>query len=204
MKQLSSDPIIGKDTQIKNVNFGYANEVGDRCKLQNVTFSDYSYVCDDSDLINTTVGKFCSIAAHTRINPGNHPLHKVALHHFTYRSQQYGMADNDDAELFAWREGKPVMIGHDVWVGHGAIITAGVRIGNGAAIGAGAVVTKDVLPYQIVGGVPAKAIRFRFNEEIRQGLEDIAWWDWDKNELKRGLLDFRHLSAAEFIAKYRC
>ena len=202
MKKFNETPLVGRETAIHDTRFGFANEVGDRCKLQNVTLGDYSYVCNDSDIINTDIGKFCSIAAHTRINPGNHPLHKAALHHFTYRSQQYGLADDDDAELFAWRESKPVIIGHDVWVGHGAVITAGVHIGNGAAIGAGAVVTKDVRPYQIVGGVPAKAIRFRFEEEIRQGLDSIAWWDWTQDQLRDGMTDFRRLGAEEFVKKY--
>jgi phosphonate metabolism protein (transferase hexapeptide repeat family) len=201
-KQLTAEPNIGDETTIANVTFGYANEVGQRCKLQNLTMGDYSYICDDSDVINTTIGKFCSIAAHARINPGNHPMHKAALHHFTYRSKQFGLADDDDPEMFAWRADKPVTIGHDVWLGHGAVITAGVTIGNGAAIGANAVVTKDVQPYEVVGGVPAKAIRYRFSEDVRLGLEKIRWWDWEFDQLKAGMIDFRKLSAEAFVEKY--
>ncbi len=200
--QLAEEPTIGLDTRINNVRFGYANEVGSRCKIQNSSLGDYSYICDDSDVINTTIGKFCSIAAHTRINPGNHPMHKAALHHFTYRSKQFGLADDDDAQLFKWRADKPVTIGHDVWLGHGAVITAGVCIGNGAVIVANAVVTKDVRPYEIVGGTPAKPIRYRFAEEVRDGLQNIAWWDWEFEQLKAGIADFRKLSAEAFVKKY--
>jgi phosphonate metabolism protein (transferase hexapeptide repeat family) len=202
MKQLTDSPQVGQNTTVKNATFGYANEIGDRCKLQNVSLGDYSYICDDSDVINTTIGKFCSIAAHTRINPGNHPMHKAALHHFTYRSKQFGFSDNDDADLFSWRAEKPVIIGHDVWLGHGAVITAGVTIGNGAAIGANAVVTKDVAPFEVVGGVPSNHIRYRFSEAVRDGLESIAWWHWEYQQLKERLYDFRTLSAEEFVSRY--
>lgn len=201
-KKLSDQPRIGKDSIIHDVTFGYANEVGDRVKMVNVAFGDYSYLCDDSDIINATVGKFCSIAAHTRINPGNHPLHKAALHHFTYRSCQYGFSDEDDEAFFQWRKDQPVHIGHDVWIGHGAVITAGVSIGNGAAIGANAVVTKDVQPYQVVAGVPAKPIRYRFDEPTRTALDELGWWHWSGEQLTKALADFRELTAEQFVAKH--
>lgn len=81
--ELAQPPWIGKDCQLKEAIFGYACEVGDRCKVVNTRLGDYSYLSDDTDIINTTIGKFCSIASHFRIDPGNHPLTRVALHHFS-------------------------------------------------------------------------------------------------------------------------
>jgi phosphonate metabolism protein (transferase hexapeptide repeat family) len=147
------------------------------------------------------VGRFCSIAAQTRINPGNHPLERVALNHFTYRSSAYGMGP-DDGEFFQWRRDHHITLGHDVWIGHGAIILPGVNIGTGAAIGAGAVVSRDVPPFAIVVGVPGRVLRYRFKPEIIAALERIAWWDWPHDRLAAGLTDFRGLSAEAFCRKY--
>jgi carbonic anhydrase/acetyltransferase-like protein (isoleucine patch superfamily) len=94
------------------------------------------------------------------------------------------------------------VLGHDVWIGHGAVVLPGVKIGIGAAIGAGAVVSKDVPPFAVVAGVPAKVIRFRFDENVRAGLLELAWWDWSRERLATALPDFRTLGAAQFIAKY--
>ncbi|MGH1440402.1 MAG: DapH/DapD/GlmU-related protein [Cellvibrionaceae bacterium] len=199
--ELTDTPIFGQDCHIKKSEFGYACEVGDRCKIVNTTFDDFSYISDDSDVINSTIGKFCSIAAHTRINPGNHPLERVALHHFTYRASRYGLGQ-DEAEFFQWRADQPVVIGHDVWLGHAAVVLAGVTIGNGAAIGAGAIVTKDVEPYSIMVGNPAKPLRRRFSYEVIAGLENLAWWDWPLDLLAERLGDFRKLEPQQFIDKY--
>ncbi len=200
--KLAESPSIGHDCHLADAHFGVACEVGNRCKIVNTCFGDYSYISDDSDVINTSIGKFCSIAAHTRINPGNHPLSRVALHHFTYRASRYGFGD-DETEFFQWRSEKPVTIGHDVWLGHGAIILAGVTIGNGAAIGAGAVVTKDVEPYAIVVGNPARELRKRFSDDVIAGLESLCWWDWSPALLAERLRDFRTLEPLAFIEKYR-
>ena len=124
--------------------------------------SDYSYVVNDSDIAYCSVGKFCSIAAMTRINPGNHPMQRASQSHFTYRASAYFPGEQDEHEFFAWRRAHHVSIGNDVWIGHGAIVLAGRSIGDGAVIAAGAVVTKDVPPYAIVGGNPARPIRQRF------------------------------------------
>ncbi len=95
-------------------------------------------------------------------------------------------------------------IGHDVWIGHSAIVLPGVTIGTGAAIGAGAVVTKDVAPFTVVAGVPAKVIRRRVSEETEAALMRIQWWNWSREQLKKTLGDFRTLDADEFVWKYGC
>lgn len=202
MKRLSEQPSIAADAHIMDVKFGRFNEVGERCKLVNSRLDDYAYVGNDADIINTTIGKFCSIASHTRLNPGNHPVEKAAMHHFTYRSSMYGLGD-DDESFFQWRRDQPVKIGNDVWIGHGVVILAGVIVGNGAVIAAGAVVSKDVEDYTIVAGVAAKPIRKRFSDEVIKGFNRLCWWDWDDALLSQRMEDFRTLSGEAFLAKYQ-
>lgn len=199
--ELSTQPLIGKETTVHESTIGYACEIGDRCKVSHSMLDDYSYLSSDCDVSNTTIGKFCSIASHVRINPGNHPLPRVALHHFTYRASRYGLGE-DESEFFQWRAESPVTIGHDVWLGHGVVVLPGVTIGNGSAIGAGTIVTKDVAPYSIVVGNPGKPLRKRFSEEDIAGLEALAWWDWPPLLLAERLDYFRQLSVADFVKKY--
>jgi phosphonate metabolism protein (transferase hexapeptide repeat family) len=200
-KNLGAEPRIHRTASVRDSTFGIYCEVGQRTKIAESAFGDYSYVVNDSDIIYTTVGKFCSIAAHTRINPGNHPLERVALSHFTYRSSAYDLGP-DDPEFFDWRRGFRCELGHDVWIGHGAIVLPGRRIGTGAAVAAGAVVTHDVPPFAIVVGTPAKILRFRFPPEIIAALERIAWWDWPHAKLREAMGDFRRLGAEEFCRKH--
>jgi len=200
-KNLGQEPHIHRTASVRASTFGVYCEVGARTKVAESSFGDYSYVVNDSDIIYTTVGKFCSIAAHTRINPGNHPLERVALSHFTYRSSSYNMGD-DDAAFFDWRRSFRCVMGNDVWIGHGAVVLPGVKLGNGAAVGAGTIVTKDVPPFAIVVGNPGRILRYRFAPEIIEALERIAWWDWTHDQLAQGLADFRKMSADEFCRKY--
>jgi len=165
---------------------------------------DYSYVVNDSSVIYAEIGKFCSIAAHTRLNPGNHPMWKAAMHHFSYRSVSYQLGEDDDQEFFEWRRSQRVTLGNDVWIGHGAVILPGISVGTGAAVGAGAVVNRDVAPFSVVSGFPAKLLRWRFEEPVREALLRIAWWDWPRQQLREALADFRKLKAEEFVEKYDC
>jgi phosphonate metabolism protein (transferase hexapeptide repeat family) len=200
-KKLGAEPFIHPAAQVRDSTFGAYCEVGARTKVSECSFGDYSYIVADADIIYATVGRFCSIAAHTRINPGNHPLERVALNHFTYRSSAYELGE-DDADFFQWRRNHHVTLGNDVWIGHGAILLPGVSVGNGAAIGAGAVVSKDVPPFAIVVGVPGRVLRYRFAPEIIAALERIAWWHWPHEKLREGLRDFRSMTAEAFCLKY--
>ncbi len=181
---------------------GRYSEVGPRTKLLEVELGDYSYVVNDSDIAYTRIGKFTSIAAMTRINPGNHPMDRVSQSHFTYRASAYFEGEADEPSFFDWRRQQPVEIGHDVWIGHGAIVLPGRRIGTGAVVGAGSVVTKDIPDYAIAVGNPARVVRQRFAEQIVADLQGLAWWDWPHETLQAALPDFRALPPAEFIAKY--
>lgn len=201
-KSLSVAPTVDQTAKLQGTTLGAYCEVGARTMLLDVAMGDYSYVVNDSQITYTTIGKFCSIAAMTRINPGNHPMHRATQAHFTYRASAYFPGEDDDAEFFAWRKQHHVTIGHDVWIGHGAIVLPGRNIGTGAVVAAGAVVTKDVPAYTIVGGNPAKPIKRRFPEEIADRLIQLAWWDWDHETLRRALPDFRALAISDFLDKY--
>ena len=201
-KMLSVEPTIDPTAKLHDTRLGAYCEVGARTILLEVSMGDYSYVVNDSQITYTTIGKFCSIAAMTRINPGNHPMHRATQAHFTYRASAYFEGEADDAEFFAWRRAHHVNIGHDVWIGHGAVVLPGRNIGTGAVIAAGAIVTKDVAPYTIVGGNPARVIKRRFPEAIADRLAELGWWDWDHETLRLALPDFRKLAVEAFLEKY--
>jgi phosphonate metabolism protein (transferase hexapeptide repeat family) len=201
-KALSTEPAIDPTSSVRESKLGAYTEVGARTILLEVSMDDYSYVVNDAQIAYTTIGKFCSIAAMTRINPGNHPMHRATQAHFTYRASAYFPGEADDAEFIAWRREHHVHIGHDVWIGHGAVILPGRNIGTGAVVAAGAIVTKDVPAYSIVGGNPAHVIKRRFSEEVAGRLAELAWWSWDHETLGRALPDFRKLDIERFLDKY--
>jgi phosphonate metabolism protein (transferase hexapeptide repeat family) len=202
-KVLGLAPLIDATARLSQTELGAYCEVGARTMLLDVTMGDYSYVVNDSQITYTAIGKFCSIAAMTRINPGNHPMQRASQAHFTYRASTYFPGESDEADFFDWRRSHHVDIGHDVWIGHGAIILPGRGVGTGAVVAAGAVVTKDVAPYTIVAGNPARAIRRRFPDDIADRLHELAWWDWDHETLRQALPDFRSLAVEDFLAKYQ-
>jgi phosphonate metabolism protein (transferase hexapeptide repeat family) len=201
-KVLSPTPLVHPSASLQDSRLGVYTEVGARTILTEVTMEDYSYVVNDSQITYTSIGKFCSIAAMTRINPGNHPMQRATQAHFTYRSSAYFAGEADDAEFFAWRRAHHVEIGHDVWIGHGAIILPGRNVGTGAVIAAGAIVTRDVPAYTIVAGNPAKIIRRRFDERTEERLKALGWWNWSHEALRSALPDFRKLGVEAFLDKY--
>ncbi|MEM7808113.1 MAG: CatB-related O-acetyltransferase [Planctomycetota bacterium] len=147
---------------------------------------DYSYVEAGCRITGTRIGKYCSIAPNVTIGLASHPLGKAASTHprFFRDAPELGY-DLTNRELHT--EYNETTIGHDVWVGANAVIKDGVTVGNGAVIGAGAVVVRDVGPYAIVGGVPAKVIRQRFDDSTVERLQHLAWWDQDDEWLRRHL-----------------
>lgn len=199
--KLSKDkPIIGKDTQTKNTTFGDWVEIGASNLIDNSTIGDYTYTGQYCFIQNSDLKKFISMAAMIRIGPTNHPYDRAAQHISFYNGGAYGFG-HPDTEFLEHRKTIRTTIGNDVWIGHGVIIQAGVTVGNGAVIGSGAVVTKDVAPYTIVGGIPAKPIKDRFPDEIKADLQKIAWWDWSREDIEKYYLDFR-LPIKEFIDKH--
>ncbi len=203
MSRLSTDsPFIHPDCEITDSTFGAYIEIGKGSRVNNSYFGDYSYCDRYADIANAQIGKFANIAAFARIGATDHPLHTAACHHFLYRSDDYWDDAGPDEEFFAHRRSRMAHIGHDTWIGAGAMIKPEVTLGDGAVVAAGAVVTRDVDPYTIVAGTPAKPLRLRQPREIAQRLIALAWWDWSHAEIRHALDDFRSLAAEAFLEKY--
>lgn len=200
MKQLSTEPSVHETARIKDSHLGEWTEVGAYTSIVESSLGDYSYIVQQCQVIYSTIGKFCSIASYVRLNPGNHPIDRPSSHHMTYRAKMFGFADKDEQDFFDWRREHHVTVGHDVWIGHNATLMPGVSVGNGAVIGSGSVVTKDVAPYSVAVGVPAKPIRQRFEDDVIEKLERMAWWDWSRETLEERFLDFRDMDV--FLEKY--
>lgn len=197
---LSEQPHIDPSAVLEKVTLGQYTEVAAGARLTETILDDYSYVMERCEIIYSSIGKFSNIASDVRINPGNHPIEWVSQHHFLYRLRQYGFADEDNESFFGWRRLQKVTIGHDTWIGHKAIILPGISVGNGAVVAAGAVVTREVKPYSVVAGVPAKPLRSRFPEAVCKVLEEMAWWDWDHQTIKARIDNFYDIR--RFISLY--
>lgn len=201
-RTLGPEPSIHPTARVRHSRLGAYTEVGPRTSLLETAMGDYSYVVNDGEIAYATIGKFCSVASHVRLNPGNHPMWRASQSHFTYRAGAYWPGQEDEAAFFAWRRSTPVALGHDVWIGHGAVVLPGRSVGTGAVVAAGAVVTRDVPPYAVAVGNPARVARQRFAPPVAERLLALAWWDWDHERLRVALPDFRALSVEAFLEKH--
>lgn len=166
----------------------------------------YSYVAANTDIENAEIGKFCSIADNCRIGMSGHPLQYISTSPiFTEKRNalQQCWIEKDFFEHKSLDE--RVIIGNDVWIGSHALIKGGVHIGNGACVAAGAIVVKDVPPYAIVGGVPAKVIRYRFSPEVIGKLLELEWWNFDESKLKNSIAIFqKDILCVDDLEKFIC
>lgn len=157
-------------------------KVYDRVQVSNATMGDYSYIGRNSRLVHADVGKFCSIASETKIGMGTHTLDNIST------SPIFTEAKNGTkyswVKVSAVNPFKRVKVGNDVWIGVRTMVMGGVTIGDGAVIGAGSIVTKDIPPYAVVVGVPAKVIRYRFPQELIDALLSNPWWELPDEQLK--------------------
>jgi acetyltransferase-like isoleucine patch superfamily enzyme len=174
---------------VRQSSFGPNCYIGDESKISCSTMGNSSYIANNSSITYTKIGRFCAIGDNVRICIGNHPTSDfVSVHPCFYSKYGQGTPSHVKDDLFSGHkfldseEKFVVEVGNDVWIGNDVSILDGIRIGNGAIIGIGSVVTKDVEPYSIVGGIPAKLIRMRFTEEEIIFLINLEWWnkpnDW--------------------------
>lgn len=169
---------------------------------------DFSYIGEMCRL-NAIIGKFCSISSNVKIVDSTHPTNFISTAPVFYSTQkQCGKTFCtecyfDEMLYFDKRKEQSVCIGNDVWIGENVILKGGIKIGDGAIIAMGAVVTKDVLPYTIVGGIPAKTIKHRFKEDLEKVLLNIRWWNYDEEWMKKNIDIFHTMDIESAIKRLR-
>lgn len=169
--------INGDVKGLQNVKFEGKNGIGERCNFSGNISVGYATTLGQNNFLNgvINIGKYCQLGADVAIHSTNHPISYLS----TYINKNLF-----DGEMKKNKEIKEVSIGNDVWIGHGVIIVGNVTVGNGAILAAGSVVTKDVEPYSIVVGVPAKKIKKRFDDSVIKEIEQLKWWDKSEKELE--------------------
>lgn len=197
-----SEPRVHTTAELKSCRLGRHVAIGERVVLREVSVGDYSYFERHGEAIYTQIGKFCSIAANVRINALEHPLERVTTHKITYRPNEYFKFLGLDRDFRERRRAKRVVVGNDVWIGHGAVVMPGVTLGDGAVVGANAVVTRDVAPYTVVAGAPARPLRARFAPEVAARLSALAWWDWPAEKLAEAIPDMQALAVEAFLDRW--
>jgi acetyltransferase-like isoleucine patch superfamily enzyme len=188
IKNKSKHIRIGYNTIIVNSKIGLYNTFYDNIEIVDCDIDDFVYISYGSKIANTKIGKFCSIGPDCKIGLGKHPTNFVSTFPAFFSTRKQCQVAFVNKNYF--EEIQKIIIGNDVWIGANAIIMDGVNIEDGAIIAAGAIVTKDVQPYSIVAGIPAKEIRKRFSNEDVNKLLKIKWWERDLKWLKENADSF--------------
>ncbi len=171
--ELSDDVKVGDMANLINCTLGKMCMVGRFSKMAYSQMADLSYIGEYSIVINSSIGKFCSISWGCTIGPEDHDYKRVTSHSFLYSTKAFTLVDRKRYSPFE----RVCAIGNDVWIGCNATVLRGVTIGDGAVIGANSLVNKDVPPYAIVAGSPAKIVKYRFDPEVIERMLRLKWWD---------------------------
>lgn len=184
---LKQNSVVGDFARIEKSIIGYGCKIERYNLFRNSFIDNYSYINEFGMVFNAKIGKFCSIAWGTTIGAAEHPYTGITTSLLDYQpfNKRYNLVDLDNERTFEDREDAYTIIGNDVWLGCNVVIKRGVNIGNGAIIGSGSVVTKDIPPYGIAVGNPARIIKYRFEQNIIDKLLNMEWWNWDKDKIKR-------------------
>ena len=176
---------------LRNCKIDKTSKVGTGSNCIDVVMKKYSYMGKNNSLCNVEIGAFCSIASYCAIGGGKHKLDAISTSPvFSEGRNILGINFGNVKE----EQSKKIIIGNDVWIGEGVFICDGITIGNGAVIGAHSVITHDVPDYSIVAGAPAKIIRYRFSKDEIKELNEIKWWEWTDEKLKKEGSKFSSLS----------
>ena len=190
--------IIGDMGHVEDSKLDYFTQLYPFGTMYHSELGAYSYVQKNSSIWHATIGKFCSLSWNVSVGGGEHDFRKVTAHSMLY-AKPYGFIEEPMYERFS----EKCEIGNDVWIAAGGSILRGVTVGDGAVVGAGAVVTRDVEPYTIVAGVPAKKIGQRCSDELIEELLSLKWWDWPKEIIKDNIYLFNKELSKDTIEKLK-
>ena len=184
---------VAKNCLIKRCRFGFNNRIYENTRMVDVVLGDQSYVSENCHLNGVTIGRYSAIGPNVKIGLGMHPAKTFASIHPLFYSKTNSACPFPLTDRNYFTEHQPVTIGHDVWIGANAVILDGVCVGDGAVVGAGAVVTRDIPPYGVALGIPAKTVKFRFTPDQIDFLQSFCWWDRDREWIAKHWKDFHDI-----------